>query len=294
MSDPYWDLWPNDDPPPELPELPAELAAAEALAPAPCWRCGKEVAPTEGHCLFCNASTSAVPSRAREFIVTHDREAKSLSNLIGVFIAMLIATLVTAGLARLSAKELGGELPPWTRLTYLFVGEGIDTVLVLTALVFWRVRQNKSRRSLLQLACCWTVSVPCLGAMLLLNFGYHQVLTHVLKLDPENIIQWNNDNSLLLAWSLAICFQPAVIEELYFRYLMFDALRMAMGTHAVVWITAVMFAACHIGVPLSMPVLFVLGLLLGYARWASGGVLLPMFLHFLHNTVVLGLQAGFF
>ena len=67
-----------------------------------------------------------------------------------------------------------------------------------------------------------------------------------------------------------------------------------MGGNAVVWITAVMFAAAHVGVPLSMPVLFVLGVLLGYARLASGSIYLPMVLHFLHNAVVMALNANRF
>jgi membrane protease YdiL (CAAX protease family) len=67
-----------------------------------------------------------------------------------------------------------------------------------------------------------------------------------------------------------------------------------MGGNAVVWVTALMFALAHIGAPLSMPVLFVMGLLFGYARWASGSLYLPMFLHFVHNAAVMAMNANGF
>jgi membrane protease YdiL (CAAX protease family) len=87
-----------------------------------------------------------------------------------------------------------------------------------------------------------------------------------------------------------ICVQPAIVEELFFRHLVLGVLRSNLGVHGAVFISSVMFALAHIGVPLSMPVLFVLGLGLGYARVASGGLLLPMAMHFVHNAVVIGVE----
>ncbi len=65
------------------------------------------------------------------------------------------------------------------------------------------------------------------------------------------------------------------------------------GVHSVVWITSVMFALSHIGIPLSMPALFVLGLGLGYARMLSGGIVLPITMHFMHNFVIMILSVYF-
>ena len=110
---------------------------------------------------------------------------------------------------------------------------------------------------------------------------------HVIPIDYIFV----QDRSHFAGWLICICVQPALIEELFFRYLAFGSLRAVMGGHAVVWVTAVMFASAHIGVVLSLPVLFVLGLLLGYARLASGGMLLPVVLHFLHNLCVIALHS---
>ena len=137
----------------------------------------------------------------------------------------------------------------------------------------------------------WAFSMPFLAAMLCFNAAYHQLLISWLNLDvirPDVI----KDNSLLVWWAVAICVQPAVMEELFFRHLMFGSLRAVMGGHSVVWITAVMFAAAHVGVPLSLPVLFVLGVFLGYARLASGSLYLPIVLHFMHNACVMAIEGN--
>ncbi len=91
-------------------------------------------------------------------------------------------------------------------------------------------------------------------------------------------------------WFLAVCVQPALMEELFFRYLALGVLRSSVGVHTAVLVTSVMFAMAHIGAPLGLPVLFVLGIGLGYARVASGGMLLPMAMHFLHNAAVMAIE----
>jgi CAAX protease family protein len=89
---------------------------------------------------------------------------------------------------------------------------------------------------------------------------------------------------------LLVCIQPAVVEEFFFRYLAMNAIRRHVGMHGTVWVVAVMFGLAHIGQPIGIPVLILAGVFLGYARILSGGLLLPMLLHLIHNTVFLYLQ----
>ena len=81
--------------------------------------------------------------------------------------------------------------------------------------------------------------------------------------------------------------QPAVIEELFFRYLALGALRSHVGLHLAVFLSSLMFAAAHLGQFPFIPALLVIGIGLGYVRHFSGGLLLPMLIHFGHNLVVL-------
>src|SRR5581483_9169148 len=96
----------------------------------------------------------------------------------------------------------------------------------------------------------------------------------------------------LSSWSVAlVCLQPAVVEELFFRYLALGALRTVTGTAAAVLVSSVMFGMAHIFNPLGIPMLIVVGVALGAMRVASGGLLLPMVMHATHNAVVLFLAA---
>jgi membrane protease YdiL (CAAX protease family) len=47
-----------------------------------------------------------------------------------------------------------------------------------------------------------------------------------------------------------------------------------------------MFGLAHLGVPLSVPILILIGVMLGYARVLTGGVCIPILLHFIHNMLV--------
>ncbi len=52
-----------------------------------------------------------------------------------------------------------------------------------------------------------------------------------------------------------------------------------------------MFALAHLYNPLGLPFLLLMGIMLGYARAYSGGLLLPMLMHFGHNFAVLFLES---
>jgi membrane protease YdiL (CAAX protease family) len=54
-----------------------------------------------------------------------------------------------------------------------------------------------------------------------------------------------------------------------------------------VLLSSFFFAAAHLGQLIAFPVLFLLGVVLAYARVYSGGLALPMLIHFLHNFAVL-------
>jgi membrane protease YdiL (CAAX protease family) len=135
----------------------------------------------------------------------------------------------------------------------------------------------------------WLAAGPVLLVLLALNLGYHFLLSRFLRVAPVQDPVIAHFGLTPLVW-LAYCVQPAVVEELFFRYLALGWLRSASGTHAAVLVSSVMFGVAHIGVPLSIPMLIVLGVGLGYLRVAGGGLVLPILVHFAHNAVVIGLE----
>lgn len=260
------------------------------LPPITCWRCGKDVPADTQSCIYCAATLvkRALPISPIGTNESHTH-ARSIVRLMVIFTVMLGVSIVGGIISRVFDESITPR--SWDALIVTMIMEGVDSILIIVAWVIAGAGFREERHSLNRRVLAWVFSMPTLAIMLSLNVMYHHLLNGWLRLDivkPE-IIQ---NSTLLMWWAIAICFQPAIMEELFFRYLMFGALRNVMGGHSVVWITAVMFAAAHIGVPLSLPVLFVLGVFLGYARLASGSIYLPIALHFLHNACVMVLNGN--
>jgi ABC-2 type transport system permease protein/sodium transport system permease protein len=111
--------------------------------------------------------------------------------------------------------------------------------------------------------------------------------------------QWREVSPAWLVLSLAVV--PAVLEELFFRGLLFSALAGPAGEHShagrAIAGSAVLFALFHVLVPGGLAVerlvsSLALGLVLGALAWASGSVLPGMLLHLLHNGLVV--LAGYY
>ena len=84
---------------------------------------------------------------------------------------------------------------------------------------------------------------------------------------------------------LLMAVQPALVEEVAFRGIIFDGLDALLGRREVIIATALMFMILHLTM-LSIVFLVVMGLLLGWLRHRSGSIWPPVALHFLHNAVV--------
>jgi CAAX protease family protein len=85
---------------------------------------------------------------------------------------------------------------------------------------------------------------------------------------------------------ILLCVQPAVIEELFFRRLTFDFFCEATSAGTAAFTSAIMFAAVHTGGFISLPYLVLFGFCLGWLRWFTGSLALPMVLHFAHNVLM--------
>jgi hypothetical protein len=120
-----------------------------------------------------------------------------------------------------------------------------------------------------------------------LNFGYHHLL--------ENYVQYplwaHKDLHFPIGWTIVlVCFQPGIIEELFFRYLALGTLTRVMGVGSAICVSSLMFGMAHSGVLLSIPILTVVGVCLGIVRVWSGSIVLPILLHAAHNAAVVYLE----
>ena len=252
----------------------------DAAPPVPCWRCGLDVAPERPRCPHCAAPqrTEGVADPARKPTFPADESRQLFLVLRGFFAILLVSVLHGAISASAGEKE-----PRAFHDTLLVVMESLDTVIVL---VVWGCLGSArlpgdappGRRSI-----AWMVALPVLAALLAINIGYHGAIRDYVKIDWLKLPE---PPGLTAMTVLTVGVQPALVEELFFRFLLIGVLRRHCGVHGTVLVSAVLFAVCHVHVLLSMPYLFLVGVVLGYLRIGSRSMALPVLLHFLHNMAV--------
>ena len=298
-----WDIPEEHHAPPADEIRDGEVGVPQAPVPSDlqeCWRCGKWVELRRGACPICRAAVRAERTPVAhqwdahpfpEHSVAAEAVPRPIKAVLWVFAMMLGTSVIQAwwlrdgsGIERLPRKEQQRVL-----LEQLIVFEAIDTFLVVVAFA-WASRPPAIRRSDSQYAAAWLSAGPLLALLLGINWSYHELLRNALGQPPfiEFIELDVRSNPALIV--LAVCVQPAIVEELFFRYLALTHLRSVMGLHGAVWVSSVMFGMAHIHAPLSIPILILVGAGLGYMRVWSGGLAIPMVMHAVHNAVVLYLE----
>ena len=111
-----------------------------------------------------------------------------------------------------------------------------------------------------------------------------EALGNTLK-DREyvNINNFEDFNTTLVT---LFCIFPAITEEIAFRGLVQHWLVSAIAPMRALVIASALFMALHFSV-LSAPYLFLVGMLLGWAKLKTGSLYPSMLIHFLHNFIVI-------
>lgn len=91
----------------------------------------------------------------------------------------------------------------------------------------------------------------------------------------------------LLVRIFVVAVIPAVAEELFYRAGIQNELRSGTGNpHLAIIIASVIFSAFHLQFDGFLP-RFLLGLMLGYLYWWSSSIWVPVFVHFVNNSMLL-------
>lgn len=83
---------------------------------------------------------------------------------------------------------------------------------------------------------------------------------------------------------LIVAVIPALAEETLFRGYLQPKLARRWSPATAIFVTALLFATLHFNPDALIP-LFLVGVLLGLAAWHTGGILLPIVLHFVNNAM---------
>ncbi len=100
----------------------------------------------------------------------------------------------------------------------------------------------------------------------------------------KSILQMSSVRDLLFNIFI-IALLPAIGEELFFRAVVQNEFLSSLrNKNVAIIITAIIFSAYHMQFDGFLPRVF-LGLILGYAYYWSGSILVPMVLHFVNNSM---------
>ena len=253
-----------------------------------CWRCAKTIRRAEAACPHCRAprrrlSDAAAAARALD-------ATTPMAKVMVFFALFLLTSLVFGALTSFGLQDDAPSPATARRQLHLILGvEILDAALVGAALAMAGRPARWPPLTRFPQALLWLVAVIGVFLLVAVNATYHEALRGYLSLQPTRdvIVAATGITPLVV---IAYCLQPAIVEELFFRYLLLDSLRGVMNVHQAVLISSLMFGMAHIGVPLSVPMLILVGVPLGYARVASGSLALPMLMHFLHNGIILVME----
>jgi membrane protease YdiL (CAAX protease family) len=215
--------------------------------------------------LFWYALTMAVAlfaSRALGLPVGADADLEQLmvmtgaTNLIAVFVVLLMAAFLSGGLRNLGFTARRGSA---SRPSGLIVG-----------------------------AAMWAAFIPAFG---LIAWGNNALLT-ALDIPTDLQVQlalFNDDpaaRSSVWVW-LSIGLITPVCEEIAFRGLLFGGLRRFMPPVTAMVVSSAVFGLLHepsVAIPVAA-----LGVLLAWSYERSGSLVVPCVIHALHNTVTLAI-----
>jgi membrane protease YdiL (CAAX protease family) len=125
--------------------------------------------------------------------------------------------------------------------------------------------------------------VPTLG----LNYAYHSLFTEVFKVESVDPIKSLRDIGVREPTLIVMfCVFPAVLEEIAYRGLVQHWLETAIAPNKALVVASFLFAITHLSV-ISLPYLFLVGMLLGWVKQQTRSLYPSMLIHFLHNLVVI-------
>ncbi|MBV8074624.1 MAG: CPBP family intramembrane metalloprotease [Candidatus Eremiobacteraeota bacterium] len=138
----------------------------------------------------------------------------------------------------------------------------------------------------------WGIALGGLIAVLLLQFFYQFVLIGAhqqnhIQAGFENFSVTSFDSGALMLLNGALI--APIVEELYFRGLIFNALAVRMPFAWAALGSGILFGAAH-GDPVLFPVLAIFGAVNALLYRASGNLVVPMLVHSANNLIFLSLM----
>jgi len=175
-----------------------------------------------------------------------------------------------------------------TSLTNEIILEGIFALIIL---VFCALEYKKILSLFKLPKLPWYIILLCLCfpifSSIIVHISMAEVNLLLLDVETENLYLPYQEFSNSKIWAiLFVAIVPGIFEELGFRGYLFSQLLNITSARVTILVTAFLFAIMHFSL-ISIVWIFPFGVLLGYLRNKYNTLLLGMFIHFLHNLLVL-------
>lgn len=202
--------------------------------------------------------------------------APNVMTLFWTYCAVIIGMSVVLGL--LSGGNVG---------VHVMIMDGVLLVTtVFFAVFYWDSLAQQLKRFGFDHWAAWVgllLLIPLLG----LNYAYHAWVGSMLGMEEGVglVSQLRRDGFSESALVFFVAVYPAISEEIAFRGLVQHWLQIALRPAMAISLAAALFAGVHLN-PISLPILFLAGWLLGWVKWKTGSLYPSMLIHFLHNFAV--------
>lgn len=276
----------NFDIQPASPSPQAPQRAAAHGPPQLCRYCRAPLNPFFYFCTGCGTSYKHVeevitPERPRELSEGELIRLKAPS-VWPMFWTYLAVILFFGLLAEVVFTQKQPELAMLLQMGAMFV-----TTSVFAAM-YWTSLMSQFKCIGFAHVAAW-IALGLLVPALALNWGWHTMWMELLKgIDKEPIVSLRDALPDPIFRVMAIAVFPAITEEIAFRGLLQHWLQTALKPWRAIVLASFLFAMLHFSV-ISLPYLFLLGGLLGWAKWKTGSLYPSMLIHFLHNLAAIDL-----
>lgn len=245
--------------------VPEQPAVEGKVPPKYCRTCGSAWQPEWTQCPICAAEAAGDHDAT-----LNEPVRRPIASALVLYFAILVTAVFLGALLGVPNGILVGD------------------ILVSLLVLIWCWAGRKDLRPLLQSKSrpSWWIAAAGLAVVsFTLAAVSIRIIAAVLEVPvlhlPQKLLDTGYGWGTML---LVICFQPAVVEELAFRGIIYTGLLRILREPETVVATALMFTVIHLSL-ISFPHYFVMGLLLGWLRMRTGSLYPCMVLHGLHNLL---------
>ncbi len=249
-----------------------------------CAYCGALLSPGRYFCTVCATPykdiESVLPALYVPTPTDGQRVAKAAPHVYTVFWTYLGVCITVGVLGYLLLEVERPGIVLFFQTAALFVTTFIFAVLHWPSLLVQFKRLGFTRP-------VWLLALFAMVPLLTVNYYYHGWLMEEFGGPASSPLEhFRNEGVGEVTLVVLFCVFPGVLEEIAFRGLVQHWLHAALSPLKAMALASALFTALHFSVS-SAPYLFTVGMLLGWTRWKTGSLYPSMFLHFLHNFIVL-------